>query len=389
MKITSFTPAEGTKGTTVTITGTNFGNTVAENSVTFNGVVANVTAATANSLTVTVPKGAGSGKVSVHAGNKTVNSTDDFLYIYTVSTVAGDGTFGFKNGQDTLAQLSPSYGLTTDAAGNVYVADSENNRIRKISPSGEVSTLAGDGTIGANNGPAATAQFDFPHGLCRDANGNIYVADAANNMIRKITPQGVVSTFAGNGTPGLVEGNAAQAEFNDPAGVTIDAAGNLYVTDGNNRRIRKITQAGVVSTLGNADFGFPEGITIDAAGNLYVADPQKNRISRVTPAGAITTLAGTGDFGLKDGAGDVAQFLNPEGIAIDASGNLYVGDLDNNAVRKITPAGIVTTLAGNGTGYANGPGPQAKFYQPSGIAVDAFGNIYVTDTINSRIRKLD
>ncbi len=388
-QITSFTPSSGTVGATVTIEGSGFSNPASQNQVTFNGKPATIVSGSSTSIIVTVPAGAGSGKIAVTVAGKAGTSTDDFNYTYTVSTLAGDGAFGLKDGTGTDAQFKSPYGLATDAAGNIYVADSDNNSIRKITPAGAVTTITGNGSIGKTNGALKDALFNYPHGLVLDAAGNIYVADAGNNLIRKISVDGVVSTLAGSGNPGKANGAGAAAEFNFPAGITIDGAGNLYVTDGTNGCIRKITPTGVVSNFTGAVFNFPEGIAIDAAGNLYVADTGAGIIRKATATGTVTDFAGSGIFGLVDGLSDLAQFFNPEGLAIDKAGNLYVGDLANSAVRKITPAGIVSTIAGNGTpGYANGVGPDARFHEPSGITVDAAGTIYVSDIDNSRIRKL-
>ncbi|OCX52754.1 hypothetical protein BEL04_14180 [Mucilaginibacter sp. PPCGB 2223] len=318
----------------------------------------------------------------------TASSATDFNYVYHVSTLAGDGARGMTNGPGNTARFYEPYGVATDAAGNVYVADASNNMIRKITPAGLVSTLAGNGTIGYKDGDGAMAQFNYPHGLAVDAAGNVFVAEAGGNMIRKITPDGIVSTLAGNGNAGFVNGTGAQAEFNFPADIAIDAAGNLFVTDGNNKCIRKVTQTGVVTTYA-AGFGFPEGIAMDAAGNIFVADAASFVIRKVNHAGMVSILAGSeAELNYVNGPGNVARFHNPEGIAIDKRGNLYIGDL-NAAVRRITPDGVVSTIAGNGTtDFIDGPGPDSRFHEPSGIATDTNGSIFVCDVINQRIRKL-
>ncbi|MCF0061773.1 hypothetical protein MUK70_21260 [Dyadobacter chenwenxiniae] len=313
---------------------------------------------------------------------------DEVLRPYTVSTLAGSGIYGFADGDGKDAAFSDAYGLTTDAAGNVYVADGNNNRIRKITPHGIVTTVAGDSIFGSNDGSVSEALFSYPHGLVVDGNGNVFVADSGNSLIRKISRDGVVSTIAGNGVIGFKNGVGKAAQFNFPADLVLDPQGNLYVSDGANHCIRKVTQDGTVSTFATG-FGFPEGIEIDKVGNLYVADTGGFVIRKVTPEGAVSVLAGsTSEIGYIDGKGGEVRFHNPEGIAIDKDGNLYIGDL-NSAIRKVTPEGIVSTIAGNGTvGFADGAADEAKFNQPSGIAMDAAGNIFVADVRNSRIRKI-
>ncbi len=308
---------------------------------------------------------------------------------YTVTTLAGTGSYGFTNGPGTIAQFSDPFAVATDASGNVYVADADNNAIRKITPAGIVSTLAGDGTRGFKNGTGTGAEFNFPHALVVDTTGNIYVADTFNEMIRKITPAGVVSTVAGDGTAGFANGAGAMAEFNAPSGIALDRFGNLFVSDSNNQRVRKITPAGMVSTLNlTILLSGPQGIAVNASGDLYVVESGKSLIRKITSEGITTTLAGTEPGGFADGQGTAALFAVPEGIAIDASGNLYIGDLGNDRIRKITPSGYVSTIAGSTKGNVNGAGADARFYAPAGLAIDAFGYLYVADVNNHSIRKL-
>ena len=339
----------------------------------------------------TIPNAAGCDSIL------TINLTVIATPIVTVSTLAGS-TQGNTDGTGTSAQFSYPTGVAVDGAGNVYVADQDNHRIRKITTSGVVSTLAGS-TYGYTDGTGTSAKFYLPIGIAVDGAGNVYVADRSNHRIRKITASGVVSTLAGS-TQGYADGTGTSAKFNVPFGVAVDGAGNVYVADYNNHRIRKITTSGVVSTLAgstygytdgtgtSAQFAYPYGVAVDGAGNVYVADRSNHRIRKITASGVVSTLAGSSQ-GYTDGTGTSAKFYYPSGVAVDGAGNVYVADRSNNRIRKITASGVVSTLAGIGTpGNADGTGTSAKFYLPTGVAVDGAGNVYVADYVNHRIRKI-
>lgn len=343
-----------------------------------------------------------------------------------VSTLAGQsGQRGHADGTGTGARFNFPQGLAADASGTLYVADTVNGMIRKVSPAGAVSTLAGryvDLNGGAADGQGAAAQFSGPKAMAVDAQGNLYVADNANFTVRKITPAGVVSTLAGlAGSPGNVDGQGGSARFGalqfdqypyGPNGIALDSAGNLFVTDSGNRTIRKITPAGLVTTFaGNAltqtsangvgtqaAFGSLGGITIDSADNIYVSD--QSTIRKITPAAVVTTLAGANDAVLggpesgytADGPGNLARFDYPAGLTVDSANNLYVADTQNHMIRKITPAGYVSTIAGarapatGFTGDRDGIGRDARIGSPQGIAVDDAGNLYVIQS--SLLRKI-
>ena len=400
--ITGFSPVEARHSAMLTITGENFSAVPSENSVTFNGVPAAIISAIPTEIKVTVPKNVlCSGPIRVTVAGKTAISTTAFNYLLTaaVSTLAGSGTAGFANETGAAAQFNYPRGVAVDASGNVYVADVTNNRIRKISSAGKVTTLAGSGTSGNANGTGVAAQFNFPYDVAIDASGNVYVTDYMNDRIRKITPAGVVTTFAG-GSEGFADGTGAAAQFNGPIGIALDASGNLFVADYWNNRIRKITSAGVVTTFAGstegsddgtgtaAKFNLPCGIAVDASGNMYVADRGNNRIRKITSSGVVTTLAGS-TKGFADGTGTAAKFDSPAGIAVDASGNVYVGDEFNHRIRKITSTGVVSTFVGNGTvGFTDGAGATVQFQNPFGVTLDASGNLYVGDTYNHSIRKI-
>lgn len=321
----------------------------------------------------------------------------------TVSTFAGSGQQGSADGTGTSASFNKPIGIAINAAGNLYVVDQLNVKIRMITPGAAVTTLAGSSPEGFADGQGAEAKFRSPYGVTVDVSGNIYVADFGNNRIRKISPTGLVTTFAGSGATGSANGKIDVASFYGPTDVTFDASGNFYVADNYNNIIRKISRDGVVSTLagsgvpGNANgkgtaasFYTPDALIADAAGNVYVADSGNSLIRKITPDGVVTTFAGSGKAGSADGRGTAASFTLPAGMVFDASGNLYVADYGSNKIRKVTPQGDVTTVAGNGVaGFADGPGASASFNSPYDLAIDHAGNLYVADSFNERIRKIE
>jgi sugar lactone lactonase YvrE len=322
---------------------------------------------------------------------------------YIVTTFAGSGIADFADGTGTAAAFQYPVGLAMDTSGNIYVGDGANNRIRKITPGAVVTTIAGAGARGYKDGSAVASLFNFALGIVLDGDGNMYVADEENNMIRKIAPSGEVSTLAGDTTAGYKDASGKDARFNAPWGMAMDQAGTIYVADAANHLIRKVTLSGVVTTLaGNGKPGFkddagtaaqfndPIAVAVDASGNVYVADETNNAIRKITPAGVVTTVAGGPDPAYKDGSAKEARFFRPIGIATDASDNLFIADYGNQRIRKITPAGTVTTIAGDGsTFFKDGPATRAEFKYPSGIVVDRHtGNIYIADMGNSRIRLL-
>jgi sugar lactone lactonase YvrE len=260
----------------------------------------------------------------------------------------------------STAEFNHPWGVAVDSTGNVYVADSGNHTIRKITPAGAVSTFAGQaGSTGDTDGAGSAARFKEPLSIAIDTAGNLYVGEVGNKAIRKITPAGVVSTFA-------------KAQGMDPQGIAVDRAGNVYVSDIKNKMIRKVTSDGVVSTFVDRVGG--EGVAIDSAGNLFVADGAT--IRKITPAGDVSTFAGTGGLGHRDGVGTAAEFYSPLGIAVDTADNLYVTTYIAN-IRKITPAGVVSTFI-----------PKGKLSRPAGIAVDTAGNLYVTHEYEANIVRI-
>lgn len=320
--------------------------TTADTTVTVSTLAGNSAAGQANGTGTNASFSSPQGTAVDAAGN--VYVTDAFNHLIrkitpagVTTTLAGTGTLGFAGGTSATAQFYSPQGIAVDATGNVYVSDQGNNAIYKITGT-TVTILAGDGTAGSSNGTGSAARFNSPQGLAVDATGNIYVADRGNNRIRKITPAGVVTTFAGTGATGFIDGDGVTvAIFNRPTGIAADAAGNLYVTDQGNVALRKITTAGLVSTLvgGNKIYNdllnTPAGVAVDATGNIYMTD-QSGRIMIITSQNVLYKLAGKVDTsGFLDGPKTTALFSSPTGIAVDASKNIYVADQNNNRIRKL------------------------------------------------------
>jgi sugar lactone lactonase YvrE len=348
------------------------------------------------------------------------------MSVYTLAGLAG--TSGGADGTGSSARFNFPADVALDAAGNVYVADAGNHTVRKITPAGVVTTLAGQAGVSGSSDGTGSARFNHPTGIAVDSAGNVYVADTGNNAIRKVSSTGVVTTLAADlGSPihvvspsplqgGLVvyfgagidsgTGNRyASSEFlNGPSGIAVDTAGNLYVANTLSHTVRKIDSTGVVTTIAGtagtsglvdgtasaARFQGPQGLVLDSSGNLYVADTNNNAIRKLALAsGAVSTVAGqTGVIGNADGPGVLAQFNFPCGIGIDATGNLYVADTDNHTLRKIAPSGAVSTLAGLAgiSGSPDGAGTAARFNYPTGVAANSAGDVYLADTNNQTIR---
>lgn len=337
----------------------------------------------------------------------------------SIETIAGSGTAGFSGdgGPAVQGRLNNPAGVATDASGNVYIADQINNRIRKIDANGVISTIAGNGQTGfsGDGGPASQAVLNRPSAVVLDRSGNVYIADQMNNRIRKIEANGIISTIAGNGLAGFGGdyGPAAEALLNRPSGVASDTAGNIYIADSYNNRVRKIAPGGIISTIaGNGQPGYsgdggfaadaglnrPSGVAVTAQGNIYIADQLNNRIRKIDISGVITTVAGNGDACSTSGCdiGDgrsalEASLYAPAGIAVDGRGNIFIADTNHSRIRKVDPTGGITTFAGMGqAGYSGdgGPAAQAGLNYPAGIAAGPSGKVYIADTKNNRVREI-
>jgi PKD repeat protein len=328
----------------------------------------------------------------------------------TITTIAGTGTPGFSGdgGQATSAQLNHPWGVVVDGQGTVYVGDKDNNRVRKVS-GGIITTVAGNGTPGfsGDGGQATSAQLHYPESLALDATGSLYIADYGNHRVRKLS-NGIVTTVAGDGTPGYSGdgGQATSAELRYPAGVAVDAQGNLYIADAGNDAIREVSGGVITTVAGNGTAGssgdggpataaqldFPDGVAVDARGNLYIADSNNNRVREVS-GGVITTVAGNGTPGFSGDGGQAtsAQLSDPEDVAVDKQGNLYIADWANSRIRKVA-GGIITTIAGTGVaGFSGdgGPATSAQLYNEVGLAVDPQGSLFVLDFNNARLRRIE
>ena len=340
----------------------------------------------------------------------TINGVSNGMNGYAYRLVATNASGSTITNTSILTVIAPPFpgptGLAVDASGDLFVSDSSVNTVQFVTPAGAVSLLAGAiGQQGSVDGSYGNALFRQPGAIALDKSENLYVADTGNSLIRKITPAGVVTTLAGSSSAqGYSDGTGAAAIFNSPQALTVDASGNLYVADTANSAIRRVTPAGAVTTFagsgtkGSADgtgnqalFNQPCDIAIDSAGNLYVADTFNDTIRKITPAGVVTTLAGVaGVGGFADGPGTAALFNNPNGLAVDGSGNVYVADTGNETIRVIGPDGTVRSLAGLPTiaGLLDGSGTDAWFNQPKYLGLDSSNNLYVTDNGNAAIRKI-
>jgi len=380
LSISSFTGhAKG--GEAITITGSGFSGNLQDNIVTINEKRATVTAMSGTSLTVTVPAKAGNGKVSVTVGTQSATSTTDFIYdwVYQVSTLAADPNF-----------VRP-FGIAVDGSGYVYMADVGAHKIFRISATGDVFTVAGNGWAGAQDGKGVFASFNIPAGVAVDGSGNLFVADYQNHKIRMITPDGTVSTWAGDGGMTLLA---------NPCGLALDGNGNVFVADQGKDQIIKIGTAAdgsrTYQTVAGSESGFADGnglnakffdptaLAFDGNGNLYVADQSNNRIRKIAPDATVTTIAGYG-------GADILN--NPCGVAAEPSGSIFMGDHGHHRVRSVVKGSdgnyVMSSIAGIGiAGHINGPGANAAFNEPNGVAIDKDGNIYVAEAANRSIRKL-
>ena len=332
-----------------------------------------------------------------------------------ITTVAGNGAQGFSGdgGPATSALLNGPYTVAVDKSGDLFVADFANNRIRKVSSNDTITTVAGNGTGGysGDGGPATAARLLLPQGVAVDSSGSFYIADFSGR-IREVSPSGIITTVAGGGQPMPLETGlaATSVDLTYASGVTVDGSGNVYIaeSDSNISLVFKMSVAGIITAVvGNgtngfsgdggpaasAELNFPQGMAVDAAGNLFIADTHNNRIRKVSPGGAISTVAGSAKFGFSGDGGPAtsAELNGPTGVAVDSSGNLFIADTANNRIRKVSAGGIITTTAGNGTfGFSGdgGPASSAEVGGPSGVALDAAGNLFFADTLNNRIRKI-
>ena len=348
-----------------------------------------------------------------------------------VTVIAGTGTAGYSGdgGPGTSAQLNVPTGIAVDSAGNVYVADQNNHRIRRVSPTGAISTFAGTGTGGfsGDGGPAASAQLAGPRGVAVDGSGNVYIADYSNHRVRRVGATGTISTFAGTGTPGgssVNTGTSTLVQLHDPTDVAVDRDGNVYIMDQNNNRVRRVTPAGALTTISHYTFNTQDrlqAVAVDRDGNVYVADrtagvQNDSVIRRIGSGGGISIFAGTsGSPGFSgDGGPATSAWLDsPYGVTADSAGNVYIADTNNYRVRKVDGSGIISTFVGTTSGLLagtvietfaggaagtttvagfsgdGGPAASAELNNPLGVALDGSGNLYIADTNNHRIRKVD
>lgn len=341
----------------------------------------------------------------------TNGSTQPCASLYIITAV-GNGVLGFAGdgGQAVKAEINQASGVAVDSSGNFYLADAFNNRIRKIDTSGVITTVAGSGvySYSGDGGPATSAQLFAPHAAAVDVNGNLFIADTDNNVVREVTSKGVISTIAGTGASGSSgdNGPATAATLNLPQGVAVDLSGNVFVADTANSRVRKISNGTITNYAGNGTAGYsgnggsatgatlntPVGLAVDKSGSLYIADQGNNVVRMVSAGGTITTFAGNGTQGYSGNGGPAtsAQLNGPQGVAVDSSGNVYIADTLNSVIREVTPNGVIQTIAGTGIAGYSGDGGlaiAAQLGSPTSVGVDVAGNLYVTDS-GTRVRKI-
>jgi sugar lactone lactonase YvrE len=392
-KIVSLSTNQGPYNTLVEINGTGFSNVPLGSKVYFNGKETTVYLATSTRLTVLVPLAAGTGPVTVSTGGKTATGPIfSYQQALVVTIFAGDEhQYGVDDGVVGVGKFREANRIAFDNNGNMYITDLGNNTIRKATPDGTLTTFAGGGTRGTADGLGKQAKFDGPTGIAVDAAGNVYVTDNNSNLIRKITPQGQVTTLAGNTSGKYQDGTGKSAGFDGPIGLTIDAAGNLFVAE-RDSRIRKVTPDGVVTTFaGNGNFNLTDGvgiaagvgtpidITIDKAGNLYTLDGQSGVVRKITPAALVATYvdASTHEPGVSP----------PYNLAMDKLGNLYLSEIVNFSIKVVKPDKTISVYAGGfSNSVYNGPALKALLVFPQGIAFDSDNNLYFTD--RSAVRKV-
>jgi len=395
LTITALSVTSGPFNTSVVITGTAFNTNMADDKVFFNGKAATITTATATQLTAIVPVGAGTGNVTVSVNNGAAVSGPVFTYQLSavVSTLAGSTAAGSADGKGAVASFSIAYGITSDASGNLYVAGKNDFLVRKITPDGTVSTLAGNGTVGKADGKGTDASFSEPLYITFGPDGNLYLTDFIFGSVRKITLAGDVTTMR------IITNNTGITNpFSTPGGV-VASDGNLYIANYGFSYITKLNNNGLATIFTGADqhdivdgghgiaqLSSPQGMKIDQNGTIYFVDA--NAIRKVDKDALVTTLAGNKAGGDTDGTGLAARFNGPRDLAIDKDGNIYITDTGNRLIRKLGIDGIVSTVAGNAAllSSQDGVSTSAGFQSPTGICIDSNGVIYVTD--HNEVRKI-
>jgi len=326
----------------------------------------------------------------------------------TLSIFAGTGNGGTPTaGPATSSDLNLPCGVAVDSSGNVYIADLVNNLVEKVTPTGTLSIIAGTGNPGTpTEGPATSSDLQYPQGVAVDSSGNVYIADTSNNLVEKVTPSGTLSIIAGTGNRGApTEGPATSSDLWSTQGVAVDSSGNVYIADYGNSLIEKVTPGGTLSIIaGNGNFDpptagpatssalyGPAGVAVDSSGNVYIADTGNNLVEKVTPGGTLSIIAGTGHYGTPTAGPATSSDLNSSiGVAVDSSGNVYIGDAGNNLVEKVTPTGTLSIIAGTGNPGTPtaGPATSSDLNYPGGVAVDSSGNVYIADGLNNLVEKV-